>query len=62
MRRFLQFRLRSLLAVMTLLAIGCACVGSILRGRQADLAALAELHANHVLVEDSTRIPLPSFL
>lgn len=59
MRRFLQFRLRSLFAVVTILAVPCAWFGGQMRSRQADLQALAALQPNHVLFEEAGQIPLP---
>ena len=54
MRRYLQFRLRSLLGVVTLAAVGCAVVGGMLRERQADLQALSAIQAGRVQVEDAS--------
>ena len=59
MLRLLQFRLRSLFAAVTILAVPCAWVGGELRSWQADLQALAALQPNHVAFEEAGQIPLP---
>jgi len=59
MRSLLQFRLRTLFAGVTILAIPCAWFGGQLRGLQADLQALAELQPTRVTVEDASRAPIP---
>ena len=62
MRRFLQFRLRSLFAAVTILAAICAWFGGQLRSRQAELHALSALQPNHVFFDDATEIPVPILL
>lgn len=62
MRRFTQFRLRSLFAVITIFAVAAAWLGGQLRSRQADLRALAALNANHVFVESASQGAIPCFL
>ncbi len=59
MRRFLQFRLRSLLVVVTMASLVCGWVGAQFRSRRAELQALAALQPSQVLVVDASQPVLP---
>jgi hypothetical protein len=62
MRRLLQFRIRTLFAVVSLLAVLFASFGNLLRGWQIDLQAIAALHPTHVQFVEAGQVPFPLLL